>query len=127
MEEQVRIDKWLWAVRVFKTRSQASEACRGGKVKVNGQNVKPSREVRIGDEITINLGIFAKTMEVISLLSNRVSAKLVPEHAKDLTPQEEYNKQKMMREVNFEVREKGLGRPTKKARRLIVRLKRDKF
>jgi ribosome-associated heat shock protein Hsp15 len=126
MEEEVRIDKWLWAVRVYKTRNQASEACRGGKIRVNGQPVKPSRSIHPGEVVTISMGIFTKTLEVIHSITNRVSAKLVPENAKDLTPDEEYNKQKMMREVNFEIREKGLGRPTKKERRLIVQLKRNK-
>ena len=86
----VRIDKWLWAVRVFKTRSQASDACRGGKVKIDGQNVKPSREVSEGDIIDIQSGIFRKTLKVIQPAKNRVAAKLVPELAEDLTPSSEY-------------------------------------
>lgn len=119
----VRIDKWLWAVRVFKTRSQASDACRGGKVKMEGQNVKPSREVKEGDEIEIQLGIFKKTLKVIKPAKNRVSAKLVPDLAEDLTPIEEYEKLDMLRQLNHEKRDRGAGRPTKKERREIGKLK----
>jgi ribosome-associated heat shock protein Hsp15 len=124
--ETVRIDKWLWAVRVFKTRSQATEACRGGKVRMEGQNVKPSREVKEGDEIEIQLGIIKKSLRVAKAAKNRVSAKLVPELAEDLTPADEYEKLDMMRQLNYERRERGAGRPTKKERREIGRLKGDK-
>ena len=127
MEEHIRIDKWLWAVRLFKTRNQASQACRAGKVRMGDQAVKPSREVRLMDVINVNLGFIARTVQVKALLTNRVSAKLVPDYAIDLTPEEEYARQKMIRETNFELRERGLGRPTKKQRRDIVRLKRYKI
>ncbi len=127
MEEHIRIDKWLWAVRLFKTRNQASQACRAGKVRMDDQAVKPSREVRLMDVINVNLGFIARTVQVKALLTNRVSAKLVPDYAIDLTPEEEYARQKMIRETNFELRERGLGRPTKKQRRDIVRLKRYKI
>ena len=123
----VRIDKWLWAVRIFKTRSQATAACKGGKVKINGQNVKASREVKEGEKISISLTTFIKTVTVKALLQNRVSSKLVPDYMTDLTPPEEYDKQKINRELNAEYRERGDGRPTKKERRIIERLKRYKF
>lgn len=123
----VRIDKWLWAVRIFKTRSQATAACKGGKVKINGQNIKASREVKEGEKISISLTTFIKTVTVKALLQNRVSAKLVPDYMTDLTPSEEYDKQKINRELNAEYRERGDGRPTKKERRIIERLKRYKF
>lgn len=119
----IRIDKWLWAVRVFKTRTQASDACRGGKVKMDGKNVKPSREVDKGDEIEIQQGIIKKRLKVLKPVKNRVAAKLVPELAKDLTPEEEYEKQEFVRQFNYEKRERGTGRPTKKERRDIGRIK----
>jgi ribosome-associated heat shock protein Hsp15 len=123
MEEGVRIDKWLWAVRIFKTRSQATIACKAGKVKVNEGNVKPSHEVRAGEIITVNLSSLQKKVKVTGLLTNRVSAKLVENYMEDLTPQEEYEKLKMKREVGFEYRQRGIGRPTKKERREIEVLK----
>jgi len=121
----VRIDKWLWAIRVFKTRAQASDACRGGKVKIKGQSVKASREVKEGDKIEIQTGIIKKTFVVIKPARNRVAAKLVPGLAKDLTPQDELDKLEMLRQLNSEKRDRGIGRPTKKDRREINKLKSD--
>lgn len=121
----IRIDKWLWAVRVFKTRTQAADACKGGKVKMDGQNVKASREVKEGDEIDIQQGIIKKTLRVKVAAKNRVSAKLVADLAEDLTPAEEYEKLDMLRQLNHEKRDRGTGRPTKKDRREISRLKKD--
>ena len=125
--EGTRIDKWLWAVRIFKTRSQAAAACKGGKVKMDGQNVKASREVKIGEEIHISLTSYTKHVKVKTLLNNRVGAKLVPDYMEDLTSQEEYDKQKIKKEINAEYRDRGEGRPTKKERRIIERLKKYKF
>lgn len=125
--EGVRIDKWLWAVRVFKTRSKAADACKGGKVKIDGQNIKASREVKEGEEISISLTSFTKTVRVKALLQNRVGAKHVDAYIEDLTPAEEYEKQKIKRELNQEYRKRGEGRPTKKERRIIERLKKYKF
>lgn len=125
--ESVRIDKWLWAVRVFKTRSQAAAACKGGKIKIDGQNVKASRELKVGEEISVSLTSFTKTIRVKVLLQNRVGAKLVDDYMDDLTPQEEYDKQKMKEKLNMEYRQRGEGRPTKKERRIIERLKKYKF
>jgi ribosome-associated heat shock protein Hsp15 len=125
--ESVRIDKWLWAVRVFKTRSQAAAACKGGKIKIDGQNVKASREVKQGEEISVSLTTFTKTIRVKELLQNRVGAKLVDDYMEDLTPQEEYDKQKIKQQLNMEYRKRGEGRPTKKERRIIERLKKYKF
>jgi len=125
--DQIRIDKWLWAVRVFKTRTMAADACKAGKVKIAGQSVKPSREVKLDDIISIQLGAFIKTVQVIGIIKNRVSAKLAVDHVKDLTPAEEYERLKMMHELNYENRERGAGRPTKKERRNIVQLKRYKL
>jgi len=123
MERGIRIDKWLWAVRIFKTRSLASEACRSGKVKILDQAVKPSHEVKTGEVIMISLNPVTKTVKVAALTANRVSAKLVPGFMDDLTPEEEYQKLKLMKEMNFEYRERGIGRPTKRERREIEFLK----
>lgn len=124
--ESVRLDKWLWAVRVYKTRSLATEACKNGRVRIGGQVIKPSREIRIKDEISIHLGIYTKTVRVIALLHNRVSAALVPGFLEDITPQAEYDKLKVQQEMKPEFRPRGVGRPTKKHRRLIDRLKNTK-
>ncbi len=121
--ETIRIDKWLWAVRFFKTRTQASDACRGGKVKIDGQNVKPSREIRIGEEIEVQLGIIRKKVSIKAILKNRVGAKLVDDYVEDLTPAEEYEKLDMLKQLNYEKRDRGTGRPTKKNRRDISKLK----
>jgi len=123
MNASVRIDKWLWSVRVYKTRNQAADACRAGKVKMDGIAVKPSRDVKPGDVIEISMAPIKKTLELIEPIKNRVGAKLVPEFAKDLTPQSEYDKLKLINEMNFEHRDRGTGRPTKKQRRLIDYLK----
>ena len=125
--ESVRIDKWLWAVRVFKTRSQAAAACKGGRVKIDGQAIKASREIKEGDEIEVSLGGMIKSVRVKALLQNRVGAKLVPDFMEDLTPQEVYDEHKLKAKVNVEYRQRGEGRPTKKERRIIERLKKYKF
>jgi ribosome-associated heat shock protein Hsp15 len=122
----VRADKYLWAVRIYKTRSLATEACRNGRVKINGQVIKPSREIHVHDEIDIHLGVFHKTTRVIALLHNRVSAALVPNFLDDLTPENEYQKLKIQQEMKPEFRPRGVGRPTKKHRRSIDRLKNTK-
>jgi ribosome-associated heat shock protein Hsp15 len=124
--EGIRIDKWLWAVRLYKTRSKATDACRNGRVKIGDQAVKPSHEVREEDIIKVNLHAFTKTVKVKALLKNRVSASLAVDYVEDLTPQEEYDKLKSRKETNLEFRPRGSGRPTKKERRLIDKLKRMK-
>ncbi|MDX9942369.1 MAG: RNA-binding S4 domain-containing protein [Bacteroidales bacterium] len=114
--EAPRIDKWLWAVRIFKTRSMATQACKAGKVRINNQPVKPSREVKREMVISIQTGPMAKTVKVLELLHNRVGAKLVNEYLQDLTPQEEYDKLELIKQQPFR-RLRGAGRPTKKERR----------
>ncbi len=121
--DSIRIDKWLWTVRLFKTRSQASEACKGGKIKIEGQNAKPSRDVKVDDIIEIQSQSIKRRVKIIKIIKNRVAAKLVPELLKDLTPPEEYEKLEMIRLLNQEKRDRGTGRPTKKDRRTITRLK----
>ncbi|MEE4177185.1 MAG: RNA-binding S4 domain-containing protein [Bacteroides sp.] len=114
--EAPRIDKWLWAVRVFKTRSLATQACKTGRVKVDELPVKPSREVRRDMVISIHTGPIVKTIKVVELLHNRVGAKLVNEYMLDLTPPEEYAKLELIKQQPFR-RQRGSGRPTKKERR----------
>jgi ribosome-associated heat shock protein Hsp15 len=117
-KEPPRIDKWLWAVRAFKTRSQATEACRAGKVKVDDQPVKPSKEVKPDMVISVQTGPIKRQLKVVELLHNRVGAKLVPQYMTDQTPEEEYAKLELMR-ASYANRPRGAGRPTKKERREI--------
>lgn len=124
--ENVRVDKWLWAVRIYKTRSLATDACKNGRVRIGGQIIKPSREIKINDEVSIHLGIYNKSVRVKALLHNRVSAALVPIFLEDITPQSELDKLKIQQEMKPEFRPRGVGRPTKKHRRLIDRLKNTK-
>ena len=119
----IRIDKWLWAVRLYKTRSQAAEACKGGKVKIDGQSVKASREVKVDDIIEVQQKGILKKVQIIKAVKNRVAGKLVPELMKDLTSPEEYEKLDMLNRLNQEKRDRGIGRPTKKDRRTISKLK----
>ncbi len=121
--DTIRIDKWLWAVRLFKTRSMAADACKGGKIKIDDINVKPSREVRVGDIIDVQMQGYKKTVEVVKVVKNRVGAKLVDDLMKDLTPAEEYEKLDMINQLKVEKRDRGAGRPTKKDRRTISKLK----
>jgi len=119
---EVRIDKYLWAIRVFKTRSEATDACNGGKVKIGGVNAKPSKDVRPGDIINVRKGAVNFTYSVIDGLEKRVGAKVVPEYAENLTPQEELDKLRAPVETFFVTRDRGAGRPTKKDRREIEEL-----
>ena len=119
---QIRIDKWLWCVRIFKTRSMATDACNAGKVKMNGTNLKPSKEVKTEEVYNIKMGQLDKTIRVVGNPKSRVSAALVPNFYHDLTPEEEYNRVKSLH-TTFEYREHGEGRPTKRDRRQIEYLK----
>jgi ribosome-associated heat shock protein Hsp15 len=122
MADIVRIDKYLWAIRAFKTRTDAAEACKGGKVKVAGVNAKPSKEVKEGEIITVRKGVVTYTYQVVRPTETRVEAKLVPEFALDLTPDSEREKLKAPVETFFVTRDRGAGRPTKKERREIEEL-----
>lgn len=122
-DETLRIDKWLWAVRLFKTRSQASEACHAGRVKIDDRLMKPSHEVKVGERYDISIEQLHKRVEVKQLTHNRVGAKLVENFMTDLTPQEEYERILMVRQYGFERRDRGIGRPTKKDRREIEEFK----
>ncbi|MCQ2153614.1 MAG: RNA-binding S4 domain-containing protein [Bacteroidales bacterium] len=114
-----RIDKYLWAIRAFKTRSEAAAACGGNRVRINGATVKSSRQVRIGDTITVRKGPVEYTYVVLKDLSTRVGAALVEEYVRNETPQSELSKLKAPVETVFLYREKGAGRPTKKDRRAM--------
>lgn len=112
-----RLDKYLWSVRIFKTRSDAADACKSGKVKVNGTEAKPSREVRSGDELVVRkFNIFFK-FRIIDSIENRQPAKLVPNFIENLTSEEELAKLNAPKESLFLYRDRGTGRPTKKERR----------
>lgn len=115
--DDIRLDKYLWAVRVFKTRSDAADAIRTNKVSVNGAWAKPSREVKIGDEIAVRKQQIVYSYKVLDLVSSRQPAKNVPAYCLNITPQEELDKLNVPRETIFVFRERGTGRPTKKERR----------
>lgn len=118
-DSTVRLDKWLWAVRIFKTRSDAADACRTNKVLVNGSYVKPSREVRVGDTVTVKKMPVVYTYRVVALVSSRQPAKEVPHYAENLTPQEELDRLFVPKLTIFVQRDRGTGRPTKRERREI--------
>jgi ribosome-associated heat shock protein Hsp15 len=117
MADDIRIDKWLWAVRLFKTRSLAADECRKGKVLINGISAKPSREIREGEIIQLKRPPIVRSYKVIALTENRVSAKLVPEFMVETTPASELQIMEMQKNMGFYHREPGSGRPTKKERR----------
>lgn len=112
-----RLDKWLWAMRVFKTRALATEACRAGKVAVNELPAKPAREVQAGEMVTVRQGLFTRTLRVVGVPRSRVGAKLLPEFCADLTPPEEFEKLRERSVQQVPAREPGSGRPTKRDRR----------
>ncbi|HNW49090.1 MAG: S4 domain-containing protein [Bacteroidales bacterium] len=112
-----RLDKYLWAIRVFKTRSDAADACKSGKVKVNDMEAKASREVKQGDTISVRKVNVIFQFRVVAPVENRQPAKLVEEYAINITPQSELDKLNVPRETLHLVRERGTGRPTKKDRR----------
>jgi ribosome-associated heat shock protein Hsp15 len=117
-----RIDKWLWAVRIYKTRSIATESCAGGKVKIDGNKIKASRMVRKGDFIQVREGVIKYDYKVLKIAEKRMGAKLVPDFLKDITPKEELIKLESAPKQSIHTREKGKGRPTKKERRVMDKL-----
>lgn len=116
---EIRLDKYLWAVRVFKTRSDAADAIRNNRVLVNDAYAKPSREVKEGDIISVKRMPVTYRYKVLELVSSRQGAKNVPQYCLNITPQEELDKLTVPRETIFVFRERGTGRPTKKERREI--------
>ena len=125
--EKLRIDKYLWAIRIFKTRSLATEACKAGKVKLNGQNVKPAHEVQIGNTYQVQKGIERKVIYVTGLLERRGDATTAAQHYEDRTPVEETYAHKSVFHAPTLKRDRGTGRPTKKDRREIDDLKQEWF
>lgn len=121
-QTEVRIDKFLWSIRVFKTRSDAAEACRTGKVAVGGQSAKSSKAVKAGDIISVRKGAVKYMYQVICPIDKRQGAQLVPNYATDITPQSELDKLVAPNEVIFLKRDRGTGRPTKRERREIDNL-----
>lgn len=117
MKTEVRIDKWLWAVRLFKTRSLASEACKKGKVLIQGVQVKPSRNVKVGDVISIRRNPVLFSFKVLALSENRMNAKLVPGFMVDVTTPDQLELIELARIAAKSGRDRGTGRPTKKERR----------
>ena len=117
--DSVRIDKYLWAIRVFKTRSDAADACNGNKVKLNGVNAKAAKAVKPGDTIEVRRGSALLSYRVVRLSESRMGAALVPDFAEHLTPREELEKLRPPKETIVLQRDKGSGRPTKKERRQL--------
>jgi ribosome-associated heat shock protein Hsp15 len=120
--ENIRIDKFLWAVRLFKTRSIAAEACKSGKIQINGYPVKSSRLIHLNEIFTLRNNPVVYTYKVKELLTNRVGPKLVENYLENLTPEEELLKLEMNKLSPFVKRDRGTGRPTKKERRDIDKL-----
>lgn len=119
MASEVRIDKWLWAVRLYKTRSIAADACKKGHISMNGVNLKPARTIKVGDVVQVRKSPITLSLKVLQTIENRVSAKLVPEMLQDVTPPEQYELLEMSKISGFVDRVKGTGRPTKKERRSL--------
>jgi ribosome-associated heat shock protein Hsp15 len=115
--EEIRIDKWMWAVRIFKTRTLAADACRKNRISVNNAKVKPSRMVRIGDVVSVKEPPITYSFRVLGLTESRMNAKFVPQFMENITPPEQFEILEMNKISGFVDRARGLGRPTKKDRR----------
>jgi ribosome-associated heat shock protein Hsp15 len=114
---ELRIDKWMWATRIFKTRTIAIEACKKNRVMVNGATVKPSRMIKVGDIIQVRKPPITYSFKALGLTANRVGAKLVPDYLENITPSEQYEILELQKISGFVDRMSGTGRPTKKERR----------
>lgn len=117
--EEARIDKWLWAARVFKTRSIATDAIKNGRVTIGGQNVKPSRMVKVGDVVDVKKPPIVYSFKILKTIEQRVGAKVIPEVYENVTAPEQYELLEMSRISGFVDRARGTGRPTKKDRRSL--------
>ena len=120
-----RIDKWLWCMRVFKTRTIATDACKKGRVTINGTVVKPSRLIKIGEVVDVKKPPITYTFKVLAIPNGRLGAKLVPEYLENLTPQSQYDLLEMSRISGFVDRSKGLGRPTKREGRELAKFREE--
>ena len=119
MEEVTRVDKWLWAARIFKTRSIAADACKNGRVTIGGVNVKPSHAVKAGETIDVRKPPITYSFRILKTIEQRVGAKLLPEIYENVTAPEQYELLEMNRISGFVDRARGTGRPTKKDRRAL--------
>ena len=119
MAEQARIDKWLWAARIFKTRSLAADACKNGRVSINNVNVKPSHMVKVGDTVNVRKPPVTYSFKILKTIDQRVGAKLIPEIYENVTSPDQYELLEMNRISGFVDRARGTGRPTKKERRAL--------
>ena len=126
-KEKLRIDKYLWSIRAFKTRTLASDACKAGRVKLDGNNIKPSHEVKIGEIYQVSKGLERKVIKVTGLLESRVDAKTAVFFYEDITPLEQTTAYKSLFHAPVLTRDRGTGRPTKRDRREIDDLKDDFF
>ena len=119
MAEQARIDKWLWAARIFKTRSLAAEACKNGRVTIGNVNVKPSHMVKVGETVNVRKPPITYSFKILQTIEQRVGAKLIPEIYENVTTPDQYELLEMNRISGFVDRARGTGRPTKKERRAL--------
>ncbi len=119
MSEVARIDKWLWAARIFKTRSVAADACKNGRVKIGGINVKPSHTIKAGEVVSVKKSPVVYSFKVLKAIEQRVGAKLLPEIYENVTEAKQYELLEMSRISGFVDRARGTGRPTKKERRAL--------
>ena len=124
---EVRVDKYLWAMRIYKTRSIATDACKCGRVKMNGVEVKPSRMFHVGDIFTVRKGPITYTYRILQLWGNRLEAKMVPEYLQDITPKEQLELLELARYAAQRGSDRGTGRPTKKDRRDIEQFFSDDY
>lgn len=124
---EVRVDKYLWAMRIYKTRSIATDACKCGRVKMNGVEVKPSRMFHVGDIFTVRKGPITYSYRILQLWGNRLGAKMVPEYLQDITPKEQLELLELARYAAQSGRDRGTGRPTKKDRRDIEQFFSDDY
>ncbi len=124
---EVRIDKYLWATRIFKTRTIATDACKKGRVSIGNTTVKPSRTIQIGEIIEVRKPPITYSFRVLDLAENRMGAKLVPQYLENITPPEQYELIEMIRLSGFVNREKGTGRPTKRDGRELKRFTEDSY
>lgn len=119
MNSEARIDKWLWAARIYKTRTLASDACKNGRITINGALARPSRTVKVGDQVGVKKSPITYSFRVLQTIEKRVGAKLLPEVFENVTPPEQYELLEMNRISGFVDRARGTGRPTKKDRRAL--------
>lgn len=130
-KEDERIDKWLWAMRIFKTRTIATEACKKGRVTIgdmgSGVIAKPSRTIKVGDVVNVRKSPISYSFRVKALTENRLGAKLVPDYMENITPQSQYDLLEVVKISGFIDRRKGLGRPTKREGRELARFTQDVY